>query len=124
MKVVKVSEVGRDDRSSDGIFTGGKVELQFLVGSRPMDEGAKEEPLNAMLVNFSPGARTVFHTHDHPQLLYVTHGKGIVATEKEEITVAAGAMVYFPSGENHWHGAAKDSPFSHISITTPGKTKW
>ena len=57
-------------------------------------------------------------------ILYVTRGKGIVATEKEEIEVTAGTLVLFPAGENHWHGAAKDSEFSHISITTPGKTTW
>ena len=62
------------------------------------------------------------HTHTNPQILYVIQGTGIVATEEEEIRVTPGTLILIPPGENHWHGATKDSAFSHISITTPGKT--
>jgi len=122
MKVIKVSDVKPQDRSQDGIFTGGEVTIQFMTGTDLPDR--TKEPLLALVVNFSPGARTVFHTHTHPQILYVTKGIGKVATEKEEITVTPGTIISIPPGENHWHGATKDSEFSHISITTPGETKW
>jgi len=124
MKVTKISDVKAVDKSADEIFTGGKVGMQFIVGTGIPDQAKEPEPLAALQVNFSPGARTVFHTHTHPQILYVTKGKGIVATEKEEVVVGPGTLVLFPAGENHWHGATKDSEFSHISITTPGKTTW
>lgn len=124
MKVTKVSDVKGQDKSADGIFTGGTVKIQFLTGTGIPDHAKEPEPLAAMQVNFNPGARTVFHVHDHPQILYVTRGKGIVATEKEEIEVESGTLILIPAGENHWHGATKDSEFSHISITTPGKTMW
>ena len=124
MKVTKISDVKAEDKSADTIFTGGKVGIQFLTGTGIPNEAKEPEPLAALVVNFSPGARTVFHTHTHPQIVYVTKGKGIVATEKEEVVVGPGTLVLFPAGENHWHGATKDSEFSHISITTPGKTKW
>jgi quercetin dioxygenase-like cupin family protein len=123
MRVIKMSDVKKEDKSADGIFTGGKVEIQFLTTTGIPDKTVKD-PLAALHVNFSAGARTKFHIHDHPQILVVTKGVGKVATEKEEITVTPGMIVYFPPGENHWHGATKDSDFAHISITTPGGTTW
>jgi quercetin dioxygenase-like cupin family protein len=74
----------------------------------------------ALLVTFKPGARLHFHTHSYEQILYVTEGKGMVATRSKEFTVTPGAIVYIPPGEDHWHGAAKDSSFSHICIQKPG----
>ncbi len=124
MKVTKISDVKAEDKSADTIFTGGTVKIQFLTGTGIPDEAKVPEPLSGLMVNFSRGARTVFHVHDHPQIIYVTKGKGIVATEKEEIVVEPGTLVLFPAGENHWHGATKDSEFSHLSITPPGKTTW
>jgi quercetin dioxygenase-like cupin family protein len=47
----------------------------------------------------------------------VRKGSGIVATEERKIVVTPAILVLFPLGENHEHGAAKDSEFSHISIT-------
>ena len=122
MKVVKMSDVKGEDKSADGIFTGGKVEIQFLMGTS-IEDMAKV-PISALQVNFSAGARTKFHVHTNPQILIVTKGTGKVATEDEEITVTPGTVIYFPPDENHWHGATDDSEFSHISITTPGETTW
>lgn len=31
-----------------------------------------------------------------------------------------GDVVYIPAGVKHWHGAAKDSWFSHVAISVPG----
>jgi len=122
MKVVKMSDVKGEDKSADGIFTGGKVEIQFLIGGGIED--LTKVPISALQVNFSAGARTKFHIHTNPQILVVTKGTGKVATEDEEITVTPGTVIYFPPDENHWHGATDDSEFSHISITTPGETTW
>ena len=122
MKVVKMSDIKGEDKSADGIFTGGNVDIQFLLGGG-IDDMAKV-PISALQVNFSAGARTKFHVHTNPQILIVTKGTGKVATENEEITVTPGTVIYFPPDENHWHGATDDSEFSHISITTPGETTW
>ena len=32
-----------------------------------------------------------------------------------------GDVVYIPANVKHWHGASKDSWFSHISIEIPGE---
>lgn len=68
-------------------------------------------------MNFGKGVRNKLHTHDSEQILIVTAGKGIVATEKEQKTVAPGDVILFSAGEKHWHGATGGSEFSHIYVT-------
>lgn len=115
MKVVRISDV-KAEESTNPIFRG-KVSIQSLIGE-------SEDELRAAVVNFSPGAVNVFHTHTSDQILYVTEGKGIVATEKEGITVTPGTIIFIPAGEKHWHGATKESAFSHIFILPPGRTSF
>ena len=71
-------------------------------------------------VNFGRGIRNKFHEHDSEQILIVTEGKGIVATDEEEVVVTTGDVIYIPANEKHWHGATKDSTFSHLYIWAPG----
>ena len=115
MKIVKVDKA-KAKESTNKIFRG-KVTIQPLVG-----EGEKE--LRSAMVNFSRGAVNVFHTHTADQILFVTEGKGIVATETEEVTVTPGTFIFIPAGEKHWHGANPDSTFSHIFVSPPGYTEF
>lgn len=80
---------------------------------------------NTGLVNFAPGARTVWHTHPAGQLLIVTSGQGAVQEEgKEKHIINPGDVIWIPEGVKHWHGAAGTSPFAHIAVTymKDGKT--
>jgi quercetin dioxygenase-like cupin family protein len=43
-----------------------------------------------------------------------------VATEKEQIAVVLGDVIFIPSGEKHWHGAAKGETFSHLFVMSQG----
>lgn len=113
MKIIKVDQV-RKVPAIGSFFTGGVVTIQTLVDP---DVGSS---LNAAMVNFSQGARNKFHTHTSDQILIVTSGKGIVATEQAEKTVSPGDIIFFPAGEKHWHGATNTSNFSHIYIVTSG----
>ncbi len=115
MKAVRISDIAAQE-STDKIFRG-KVSIQRLIGE------SKDE-LRATKVNFSPGAVNLFHTHTFDQILYVTEGTGIVATENEEKTVTTGTLIFIPAGERHWHGATKDSAFSHIAVMPPGETSF
>ena len=72
------------------------------------------------VVNFSAGATTGWHVHDSDQILVVTAGRGIVASETEEREIAVGDVVHIKAGERHWHGAKADSTLSHITVTTSG----
>ena len=75
-------------------------------------------------VHFTPGARTAWHAHDGGQTLYVTEGEGRIQTRGEPLaTIRPGDVVYTPSGEWHWHGAAPDHFMTHLSLTQ-GPPTW
>ena len=97
-----------------GLFFG-KVERQSLV-----EKGTGG--LVVALIKFAPGAGNKMHSHTGEQVLIITEGKGVVATETEQHLVTPGTVVYIPKNERHSHGATKDSTFAHFSIQTPGDT--
>ena len=111
MKVVRMNEVPKEPHVTP-LFTGPDVTAQPLVPD------SKDYRVN--IVNFGRGVRNKFHTHDCDQVLIVTAGTGIVATEEEERVVTVGDVILFPAGEKHWHGATKDSEFSHIFVSRAG----
>jgi quercetin dioxygenase-like cupin family protein len=111
MKVVKMNEVPRESNVSP-LFTGKDVTHQPLVG--------ESKDFRMAIVNFGKGVRNKFHTHSGDQILIITAGKGIVATETEEKAVTVGDVVLFSAGEKHWHGATPDSELSHITIQISG----
>ena len=113
MKVVKPDQVSGEPATGT-LFIGGPVTRQAIV------TGQMGEDFVVNVVNFSKGARNKFHSHSGDQVLIVTAGKGIVATEQEEVIVGVGDIIHFPAGEKHWHGATKDSSFSHVYVMKPG----
>jgi len=75
---------------------------------------------NCSVVNFSQGCTTGWHTHTCDQILVVTSGSGMVATEHEQHEINVGDVVHIKAGERHWHGAKKDTTMGHITITAVG----
>jgi quercetin dioxygenase-like cupin family protein len=115
VKVVKTSELAKEPVSSP-LFTGTQVFRQVIV------DPAETQSFNFSVVNFSAGSRNKFHQHTGDQILIVTEGTGVVATDKEERTVTVGDVVLIPAGENHWHGAPGSTPMSHITVQTKTST--
>ncbi len=111
MKIINVKDVSANEVSKDPLFLGGNVNTQFI-----QEEESKNKNTQVLMVNFAPSARNKLHTHSTGQILVVTEGKGIVATKDQEHKVAPGIVIYISPGEEHWHGASKDSSFSHLSI--------
>lgn len=111
MKIIKVSQVPAAD-AGGRLFTGPVTRQPILMG-----EASRQFVVSQ--INFAKGVRNKFHIHNCEQMLIVTAGKGICATEKEEVTVFPGDVILFPAGEKHWHGATPDSDFSHIYVTGP-----
>ena len=111
MKVIKIDQVAKEPHSGK-LFTG-NVTMQPIIG--------KEMGANLLItqVNFSRGVRNKFHSHTLEQVLIVTEGNGVVATEKEKISVVPGDVIFIPPGEKHWHGAAKGYTFSHLYLMAP-----
>jgi len=111
MKVTKVAQVAKVPQENP-LFTG-PVTMQSIVDTE------LSKKFSITQVNFSRGIRNKFHSHTAEQVLIVTEGKGIVATDKEEITVVPGDVIFIPAGEKHWHGATKDTTFSHLYVMSP-----
>jgi quercetin dioxygenase-like cupin family protein len=108
VKVARLSELPREPAVSP-LFVG-DVFRQLIV------DPDESKSFNFSVVNFSAGSRNKFHQHTSDQILIVTEGTGVVATDGEERSVSAGDVVLIPAGENHWHGAPGATPMSHITI--------
>ena len=74
----------------------------------------------AALTTFGIGGRLNWHTHDSEQILYVTEGRGIVATKEKEYVITPGCIAFIPAGEVHWHGATEESAMTHLNIQKAG----
>jgi quercetin dioxygenase-like cupin family protein len=86
---------------------------------------ASPEGLNALAVQFSPGARTDWHTHAEGQVLYCVSGAGLVQNDNgDKVTMSPGDAVYSSPWERHWHGATPRSHLVHLSLTTGAPTEW
>lgn len=83
----------------------------------PMFNTADPERVQGAHVTFEPGARTAWHTHPLGQTLIVTFGHGLVQRWGGPIeSIHPGDVVWFESGEKHWHGASPETGMSHIAL--------
>jgi quercetin dioxygenase-like cupin family protein len=98
----------------DVVFVGA-VETQTVIGDEARD-------LRLTEVVFHAGARNKLHAHTTDQILVVTAGEGIIATEHEEREIRTGDVVHIPAGERHWHGARPGADMTHLAILGAGKT--
>ncbi|MDO4386789.1 MAG: cupin domain-containing protein [Clostridia bacterium] len=76
-------------------------------------------------VTFEPGCRNNWHIHHASQgggqLLVCTAGEGWYQEEgKAAVSLKPGMVITIPANVKHWHGAKKDSWFSHIAVEVPG----
>jgi len=92
----------------------------------------KDDGISAANVTFEPGCRNNWHIHNADkgggQALLCVCGEGWYQEEgKDAVPLSAGSVVVIAPGVKHWHGAKKDSWFSHIAIEIPGdnaSTQW
>jgi quercetin dioxygenase-like cupin family protein len=90
------------------------------VSGRRLLSVADADGWAASLTTFGIGGRLNWHTHDSEQILYVTEGRGIVATGEREYLITPGCVVFIPAGEKHWHGATPESSMTHLNIQKTG----
>lgn len=70
-------------------------------------------------VTFAPGSRTYWHSHPGGQILYCLSGKGCYQEKGKAVQhLNAGDVVEIKPDVIHWHGAAPDSEFVHLGIST------
>ena len=80
-------------------------------------EGQDGAPVN---VTFEQGCRNNWHVHhDSVQVLVCVAGRGWYQEwGKEAVEMTPGTVIAIPVGVKHWHGAAKDSWFQHLTYMT------
>ncbi|PWG00599.1 cupin domain-containing protein [Levilactobacillus bambusae] len=81
--------------------------------------------VNVGNVSFEPACRNDWHIHhDGFQILLVTAGEGWYQEwGQAPRKLRVGDVVVTKDGIKHWHGATRDSWFSHIAITA-GTAEW
>lgn len=117
--------------------------MVFPIG-KPNDAAAKyfigqsylaplsTEQVGIFNVTFEPGCRNNWHIHRADkgggQILVCVAGRGWYQEYgKEPRELKPGDVVNIAPGVKHWHGAAKDSWFSHLAVSVPGEnghTEW
>lgn len=99
----------------------------FFVGNSFLNP--LTDPQNGLFlanVTFEPGCRNNWHIHKSSsgggQILICTAGEGWYREYgKEAVSLSEGTVITIPTNVKHWHGAKKDSWFSHIAIEVPGE---
>ncbi|SMH68755.1 Cupin domain protein [Latilactobacillus curvatus] len=99
----------------------------FFVGQSYLSMLVNEPDVNVGVgnVTFEPGCRNNWHNHHAGyQMLLVTGGEGWYQEEgKAAQHLVPGDVIVTKDGIKHWHGATKDSWFSHVAITA-GTPEW
>ncbi|MQS76041.1 cupin domain-containing protein [Companilactobacillus halodurans] len=120
-----------EDLKTNGVFpTGEKNEAyaQYFIGQSYLQKLVSSEDnidFGVSNVTFEPGCRNDWHIHHNGfQILLVTGGEGWYQEwGKPAQLLKKGDVVVIKEGVKHWHGATKDSWFSHVAITK-GNSEW
>ena len=98
---------------------------QYFVGQSYL-EMLSTEGVVIGNVTFEPGCRNNWHIHHASrgggQILLCISGRGYYQEwGKAARELHPGDVVNIKAGVKHWHGAAKDSWFTHIAVEVPGE---
>lgn len=99
---------------------------KYFIGNSFLASLAKTDNMFIANVTFEPGCRNNWHIHHSTkgggQILICTAGFGwYQEVGKEARSLKPGDVITIPANVKHWHGAKKDSWFSHIAIEVPGE---
>ena len=116
-----------EDLKKDAIFDIGEKNPygKYFIGQSYL-KMLTTEGVSIGNVTFEPGCRNNWHIHHATkgggQILLCTYGQGWYQEEgKEPQSLKPGDVVVIPANVKHWHGAKKDSWFTHLSIEVPGE---
>lgn len=135
-RVAKEVYQSSTEEANGGLFGLGELNTKFekyFIGKsylKPLTD-AKKTVFMAN-VTFEPKCRNNWHIHKADkgggQILLCVNGTGWYQEwGKPAQRLHEGDVITIPSEVKHWHGATKDSWFSHIAIEVPGVntcTKW
>ena len=125
------AEVYQGDAGADGGLFGlgepNTAYTQYFIGNsylKPLTD--PDRTIFLANVTFEPGCRNTWHIHRAArgggQILLCTNGRGWYQEwGREARELFPGDVVSVPAGVKHWHGAARDSWFSHVAFEAPGE---
>lgn len=126
MKILDKQEFDR--QNVFGLGAENSAYARYFIGNsylNPLTEAGKCAVFLAN-VTFEPGCRNNWHIHRAKsgggQLLICTAGEGwYQEAGKPAVSLTPGTVITIPANVKHWHGAKKDSWFSHIAVEVPGE---
>ncbi len=117
-----------DRQNMFGLGNENSAFAQFFIGNSYLNPLTVPCECAVFLANvtFEPGCRNNWHIHHAKsgggQLLICTAGSGWYQEEgKAPVSLEPGTVITIPPEVKHWHGAKKDSWFSHIAVEVPGE---
>lgn len=117
-----------DQENVFGLGTDNVNYAKYFIGNSYLSLLGKSADGKVSLCNvtFEPGCRNNWHIHHAKngggQMLICTAGEGWYQEEgKEPVSLVPGTVISIAPEVKHWHGAKKDSWFSHISVEIPGE---
>ncbi len=115
-----------DQTGAETVLFGKGVEntayAQYFIGKSYL-QPLTSEGVGIANVTFEPKCRNNWHIHHKGgQILLVVSGRGWYQEwGKPAQELKPGDVVNIPAEVKHWHGAAKDSWFTHIAIAVPAE---
>lgn len=124
-QVAAILDIASQTGAQDVLFgfgTENTAYAKYFIGKSYL-QPMTNEGINAANVTFEPKCRNNWHIHHKTgQTLFVVSGRGWCQEwGKPAQELKAGDVVNIPEGVKHWHGAAKDSWFTHIAISVPNE---
>ena len=127
-----INEVYADDNIKEvhgGAFGMGEPNVNFakyFIGNSYLKMLGNTGGVGLANVTFEPRCRNNWHIHKATkgggQILICVEGEGWYQEDKKPAqSLKVGDTIFIPANVKHWHGAKKDSWFSHIAVEIPGE---
>lgn len=129
--------MNKEEFEKENVFGLGEPNVNFakyFIGNSYLNPLTNLNDTSLFLANvtFEPSCRNNWHIHKSTsgggQILICTAGYGWYQEYgKETIELKPGMVITIPANVKHWHGAKKDSWFSHIAVEVLGEntsTEW
>ena len=110
-----------------GLGNSNEAYAKYFTGNSYLKQLAKtDNGISFANVTFEPSCRNNWHIHKSKsgggQVLICTAGYGYYQEEGKKVQkLSPGDVVVIEPNVKHWHGARKNSWFSHIAVEVPGE---
>ena len=130
-EVAEILDIATEAKAKNAVFGFGELNPygKYFTGKSYLKPITTENGVPMYNVTFEPKCRNNWHIHHKGgQILLVTQGRGWYQEwGKPAQELHSGDVVNIPAETKHWHGAARDSWFTHIAVEVPvegGSNEW